>query len=83
MIETFFAVEKQTMLNMKPETSDIEAVIRQAIEKYEKGRMAYGQLNLSGDPRDFIDEAISELEDCINYCVFQIIRLRSMGNGPA
>lgn len=61
----------------KPQTYDIEAIIRQALEKYETGRKAYGQLDLSGDPRNYIDEAIEEMLDAINYLCFQIIRLRS------
>lgn len=63
---------------MKPQTHDIEAVIRQALAKYEKGRLELGQLDLSKDKRDFVNEAIDELTDCINYCVFQIIKLRGI-----
>lgn len=65
---------------MRPQAHDIEAVIRQALQKYEKGREELGQLDLSTDSRNFIDEAIEELIDCTNYCVFQIIRLRSIRN---
>lgn len=61
---------------MKPELNDIEAVIREVLCKYEAGRKAYGQLDLDTDNRDFITEAIAELEDCINYCVFLILKLR-------
>lgn len=63
---------------MKPQTEDIEAVIRQALAKYEAGRKAYGQLDLATDSRDYLYEAEAELLDCINYCCFQIIRLRSL-----
>lgn len=61
---------------MKAET--IEAVIKEAIEKYNRGRLKYGSLDLSKDNRDFIQEAEQELLDCINYCVFQILRLRGI-----
>lgn len=63
---------------MKPLNEDIELVIREALSKYDKGRLKYGQLDLSGDQKDFIHEAEQELLDCINYCVFQILRLRGI-----
>lgn len=63
---------------MKPQAHDIEAVIRQALSKYEKGRLELGQLDLSTDSRNFIDEAIEEMLDAINYLTFQIIRLRNV-----
>lgn len=63
---------------MRPDSHDIEAVIRQALLKYEKGRLELGQLDLSSDPRNFIDESIEEMLDAINYLTFQIIRLRSI-----
>ncbi len=61
---------------LKPNT--IEAVIREAINRYDVGRCKYGELDLSRDDRDFINEAEQELLDCINYCVFQILRLRGI-----
>ena len=56
----------------------IEAVIKEALNRYESGRIKYGNLALSRDDRDFINEAEQELLDCINYCVFQILRLRGI-----
>jgi len=56
----------------------IEAVIKEALNRYESGRRKYGELDLSRDDRDFINEAEQELLDCINYCVFQILRLRGI-----
>ena len=56
----------------------IEAVIKEALNRYESGRRKYGELDLSGDNRDFLKEAEQELLDCINYCVFQILRLRGI-----
>jgi hypothetical protein len=32
-----------------------------------KGEAKHGPLDLERDPRDFIDEAIEELIDCLNY----------------
>lgn len=61
---------------MTPESKDIEKIIRQALKKYQAGRIKYGQIDLDRDKRDFIIEAEQELLDCVNYCVFQIIRLR-------
>lgn len=61
---------------MKPEVEDIRQVIEKALKRYEAGRKEHGQLDLSTDSRDFISEAEQELLDCINYCVFQIMRLR-------
>lgn len=61
-------------MEIKPDT--IEAVIREALTKYDVGRAQYGGLDLDTDSRDFFLEAEAELLDCINYCVFQILRLR-------
>ncbi|MBI5096177.1 MAG: hypothetical protein HZB32_00745 [Nitrospirae bacterium] len=63
---------------MRPETKDIESIIREAIARYSVGRAEHGQLDLSQDRKDFISEAEQELLDCINYCVFQILRLRNI-----
>ena len=64
------------MAKIKKDT--IEAVIKEALNRYESGRRKYGELDLSRDDRDFINEAEQELLDCINYCVFQILRLRGI-----
>lgn len=61
-------------MDIKPDT--IEVVIREALIKYDNGRAKYGPLSLDTDGRDFLQEAEAELLDCINYCVFQILRLR-------
>lgn len=61
---------------MRPDSSNIEAVIRQAIDKYERGRLEHGQLDLAVDKRDFLNEAEAELLDLINYAVFEVLRLR-------
>ena len=45
----------------RPETKNIEAVIREALNKYEAGRERYGQLDLSTDARDFRQEAEQDL----------------------
>ncbi|MBM4135934.1 MAG: hypothetical protein FJ241_03795 [Nitrospira sp.] len=63
---------------MKPFDKDIEIVIRQALSKYDKGRAEHGELDLTTDRKDFIREVEQELLDCINYCVFQILRLRGI-----
>lgn len=63
---------------MESSSHDIEQVIRQALDKFEAGRLEHGQLDLSSDPRNFIDESIEEMLDAINYLTFQIIRLRSL-----
>lgn len=63
---------------MRPDSHDIEAVIRQALDKYEAGRERLGQLNLETDKRNFIDESIEEMLDAINYLCFQILKLRSI-----
>jgi hypothetical protein len=57
---------------------DIETIIREALDRYDTGRLKHGDLDLSRDKRDFIQEAEQELLDCINYCVFQILRLRGI-----
>lgn len=65
---------------MKPQTNDIEAVIKEALCRYDAGRLEHGQLDLSIDKRDFIDEAIEEMLDAINYLSFQILKLRGIKN---
>ena len=62
----------------KPElkTRGLKGVIREALQRYEAGRIEHGNLNLSTDNRDFVHEAEQELLDCINYCAFQISKLR-------
>ncbi|MFH0774174.1 MAG: hypothetical protein V2A53_01575 [bacterium] len=61
---------------IKPE--DIEKVIREALTRHKTGRLEYGDLDLSTDKRDLIFEAEKELLDCINYCVFQVLKLRGI-----
>lgn len=61
---------------LKPE--NIQAIIKEALNKYEAGRAKHGEINLTTDKRDFTKEAIEELLDCINYCVFAIVRLRNL-----
>ena len=63
---------------MRPQAKDIEAIIRETLTRYEKGKEEHGDLDLSTDQRDFIHEAEKELLDCINYCVFQVLRLRGL-----
>ena len=66
---------------MKIDKSSItiqESIIREALSKYEQGKIEYGEIDLATDKRDFIDEAEKELLDCINYCVFQILKLRKL-----
>lgn len=63
---------------MTPLKPDLLEVISEALSRYEQGERDYGRLDLSSDPRDFFNEAEAELLDCINYCVFQILRLRQM-----
>lgn len=64
------------MNEVKPE--QIETVIEEALSRYTGARVKYGALDLDTDRRDFLVEAEEELLDCINYCVFQIIKLRRM-----
>ncbi len=63
---------------MKVKATNIETIIREALKRYEEGKQEHGSLDLSTDKRDFIHEAEQELLDCINYCVFQILRLRGI-----
>lgn len=63
---------------MRPQAKDMELIIREALNKYEAGRLKHGHLDLSTDKRDFLQEAEQELLDCINYCVFQVLRLRGI-----
>lgn len=63
---------------MKPQSADIQQIILEALNRYESGRERLGQLDLKTDSRDFTGEAIEELIDCINYCVFTILKLRNL-----
>ena len=63
-------------MEVKPQA--IERAIEEALKRHDTGRLKYGNLDLPGDWRDFIHEAEQELLDCINYCVFQILRLRGI-----
>jgi hypothetical protein len=60
--------------DLKPQ--GLKGVIKEALQRYEDGRLEHGELDLSTDKRDFIYEAAQELLDCVNYCVFQILKLR-------
>lgn len=57
---------------------EIERIIEAALGRYDKGRDKYGPLDPSTDTRDFLLEMEAELLDCINYAVFEILRLRRM-----
>lgn len=63
---------------MRPQSNDIEAVIREALNRYDAGRLEHGQLDLSTDKRDFLYEAEQELLDVINYACFEIMKLRGI-----
>lgn len=63
---------------MTPTRADIMGVVSEALLRFDQGERDYGRLDLSSDSRDFFDEAEAELLDCINYCTFQILRLRQM-----
>lgn len=56
----------------------VEAVIREALAKYDKGEAEYGQIQFDTDKRDFTNEAIDEMLDTINYLAFAIIKLRRL-----
>lgn len=63
-------------MEIKPD--GIEAVIMEALSRYDNGRRKYGPLSLDTDGRDFLRETEEELLDAINYLAFEIIRLRSL-----
>lgn len=65
---------------MKPLSEDIEFVIKEALSRYNAGKAEHGELDLSRDKRNFLHEAEKELLDCINYCVFQILKFRMMSD---
>lgn len=54
----------------------IGEVVHALVSKAEAGTEKHGVLNLADDRRDFYDEAIGELQDCIWYAAFQIVKLR-------
>ncbi|HAM53582.1 MAG TPA: hypothetical protein DCP92_23900 [Nitrospiraceae bacterium] len=63
---------------VEPHNKDIAIVIREALDKHQAGKIGRGHLDLATNKRDLLDEAEQEILDCINYCVFQILRLRRM-----
>lgn len=65
---------------MEVKSQAIERVIQEALKRHKEGEAKYGSLDLARDQRDFTYEAEQELLDCINYCVFQILRLRGKHN---
>jgi len=66
----------------KPKIEDtkegMQSIFNEAFRRAEIGRRVYGKYNPITDTRDMKKEAEEELLDCINYCVFQIIKLRSI-----
>ena len=62
-------------MEIKPDT--IEAVIREPLTKHDNGRAKYGPLASIRTDGIFSKRQRPSL-DCINYCVFQILRLRQI-----
>jgi len=63
-------------------SEDVNAVIIEALSRHRGGSKKYGDLDLVMDGRDFYQEAVEELLDCINYQVYQVLRLRALQDGP-
>lgn len=56
--------------------SQVKGILDEAFARYKKFEAKYGVPDFEKDPRDFINEAIEELQDTIVYAAFQIARLR-------
>ena len=69
----------------KPElkTRVLKDVIKEALQRYDAGKLEHGDIDLSTDKRNFIEEAEQELLNCINYCAFQILRMRKRHKGTS
>ena len=52
-----------------------EKILKEVEARRLAGRLKYGN-DLEG--RDMVEEAVEELEDTINYCLFEIIKLRNL-----
>lgn len=63
---------------LKDTQEDIQKVINKALKRSTIGRRLFGAYKPKADTRNMYEEAEQELLDCINYCVFQIIKLRSL-----
>lgn len=63
---------------LKDTQEDIQKVINKALKRSTIGRRLFGAYKPKVDTRNMYEEAEQELLDCINYCVFQIIKLRSL-----
>lgn len=61
---------------MLEEESAIIDVMKEAIARHYKGFEKYGQWY--PDKKDWLKEAEDELLDLINYCCYQIIKMRKM-----
>jgi len=64
-----------TVVNL---TEDELAVVEFVLEGLRAGRHVYGPLDVEGDGRDFIDEALQELRDAMVYLPAQIMRLQRL-----
>lgn len=60
---------------IKKEAEELQGILNEALAKHKRMVPVYGTI----DPnRDFIDEAIQELIDSINYAAYGIRKLRNV-----
>jgi|TARA_R100000501_G_C2615402_1_gene109099 hypothetical protein len=57
--------------------NQVKVIMLEVDKRRLAGRLKYGN-DLEG--RDVLEEAVEELEDTINYCLFEIIKLKNLKN---
>ncbi len=69
-------------LLLQLEDDAVEVLLAQA-QRMVAGRKAYGDLNIEKDRRDWLEQAIEEHWDSMNYLTIELIKLRRMlGRAP-
>lgn len=67
-------------ISAKKIANDYGEVLNSVKKKMIEGQLNYGQYNPKKCNRNMLDEACEELMDAINYCFFQITKLKNMNS---
>ena len=59
---------------------EFECILEYAKEKFRSGAEKHGIFDPATDIVDRLKEAETELIDCINYCLMQIVKLKRIRN---
>lgn len=61
----------------------IEAIFQDALQKYQKGVLKYGDYDPATDHRDMLTETETEILDAINYLAMFLMKIRAMRKGES